>query len=221
MSVPPASQKPVRGLAPAIIVFMILLVAALGYYQLVYYPPHHSSTSTTTITDPHSVNVTIVPGASTCAPDPYLCAYSPGVVTVVLGYNATINWFNNESGVEHTVTDNTGNSTSGGGNFATWATTSNDIFYGSTLTYTFTQTGTYQYYCAIHPINMKGVIIVLAGTNSSSTGGAGTTTSVTSASGGLLFHFQSDGSYLVASLPNEAALFANSLATLIGSGTVP
>ncbi|MDA4128939.1 MAG: cupredoxin family copper-binding protein [Thaumarchaeota archaeon] len=71
-------------------------------------------------------------------------AYSPGNFTVKAG--STVTWSNGDSNV-HTVTSTTGAFDSGNMNS------------GDTYKHTFTQPGTYQYICTIHP-NMKGTIVV-------------------------------------------------------------
>lgn len=210
-----SSPRPVRALGPAIIIVLILLAAGLGYYQLIYYPPRHVSTTTSTIIDKLQVNVTLPVGASVGVDR----GFYPNTITVMVGYNATVNWYNNDT-VEHTVTANASDSSiaTGGPNFVSWATTSNYIQPGVTLTYTFISPGTYYYYCAIHPLEMAGTVIVLpASSNSSST-----STSVISSSTSAIFApVKEAGAYLLFSLEDRASVFANSLATLTGSGIAP
>lgn len=176
MSSPPGipPPKPVRALGPIIVVILILLAASLGYYQLILYPQNHTSTtSTSSFTDLHSVNVTILPGA---AAGPRDRTFVPNTITVVAGFNATVNWFNNDTGVEHTVSANASDS-SIDPSFVAWGSPSNYIQYGVTLTFTFTKPGTYGYYCSIHPTTMVGTVIVLPGSNSTGTGGSNVTSS--------------------------------------------
>jgi plastocyanin len=210
-----APPRPVRALGPAIIIVIILLAAALGYYQLiVYHPP---TTTTAAILDPYQVNVTLPVGASVGVDR----GFTPNTITVMVGYNATVNWFNNDS-VEHTITANLSDSSipTGGPNFLNWATSGNDIQPTVTLTYTFIAPGTYYYYCAIHPTEMAGTVIVLAGSNSTSSSSSSTTSSVSSTSA-ILAPFNERGAYLLFSLKDEASVFANNLATLTGSGIAP
>ncbi len=216
-----SSPRPVRALGPAIVIVIILLGAALGYYQLIYYPPHHVSTTTTTILDPVQVNVTLPVGASVGVDR----GFTPNTITVVVGYNATVNWFNNDS-VEHTISANASDSSIpvGGPSFVNWGTVSNYIQPTVTLTYTFIAPGTYYYYCAIHPTEMAGTVIVLAGSNSTSSSNSSSTTtssSVSSTSAILAPFKESGGTYLLLSLKDEASVFASNLATLIGSGIAP
>lgn len=69
-------------------------------------------------------------------------AFSPSELTVAKG--ATVTWTNND-GVAHTITS---------GSFD-----SGSIKNGGSFSFTFTQAGTYDYYCSIHP-SMKGKITV-------------------------------------------------------------
>lgn len=92
-----------------------------------------------------SANVTVVLGAGEQGnPLPY----SPSPYTVKVG--ASVTWVNKDS-TTHTVTSS-GSSLFDSGNMAP----------GATYSFTFTQPGTYQYYCTIHPW-MKGTIVVTSG----------------------------------------------------------
>lgn len=71
-------------------------------------------------------------------------AFSPATVTVPVG--TTVTWTNNDSAT-HTVTARDRQFDSG------------DLFRGASFSYTFNQSGTFGYYCAIHP-RMTGKIIV-------------------------------------------------------------
>ena len=94
---------------------------------------------------PQLTNVSIVPGAS----DLTSTAYSPDVVTVVIGINNTVVWTNNDA-VTHSAT---GTNTT---------INSFDIQPGSNGRFTFTTAGTYPYHCFYHP-SMVGKVIVKAG----------------------------------------------------------
>ena len=114
---------------------------------------------------PQITNVSIVPGAS----DLTSTAYSPDVVTVVVGANNTVVWTNNDN-VTH----------SANGKNTTF--NSYDIAPGMTGRFTFTTPGTYPYYCFYHP-NMEGKVIVKAGaavTTTTSTTTSSSTSSTTS-----------------------------------------
>ncbi|HEY82689.1 MAG TPA: cupredoxin family copper-binding protein [Dehalococcoidia bacterium] len=71
-------------------------------------------------------------------------AFKPATITIAAG--ATITWVNKDSAT-HTVTARDGQFDSG------------RLSQGDTFSYTFTQRGTYQYYCTIHP-KMTGTITV-------------------------------------------------------------
>ena len=82
--------------------------------------------------------------------------YSPEVITVVLGKNATVTWVNNDI-APHTVTSDAP------GEFDSRAINSR-----ASWSYTFTTPGTFAYHCSYHPW-MHGIVIVVAGSASNST----------------------------------------------------
>lgn len=71
-------------------------------------------------------------------------AFTPNNVTVKVGQ--TVSW-SNQDAVAHTVTSNTS------------AFESGNLARGKTYSFTFTKTGTFPYYCAIHP-SMTGQVTV-------------------------------------------------------------
>ena len=71
-------------------------------------------------------------------------AFVPATITIPVG--TTVTWFNKDS-VAHTVSSREG--VFDGGNLSG----------GATFRYTFDQSGSFEYYCKIHP-NMKGEVIV-------------------------------------------------------------
>ncbi len=87
------------------------------------------------------VDITIPMGAAFLT----TTAFNPDNYTVKAG--TTVTWFNDDS-TSHTVTSTTG------------AFNSDNIASGATYSHTFSQAGTYSYYCAIHP-NMKGMVVVV------------------------------------------------------------
>jgi plastocyanin len=101
-----------------------------------------------------AVAVSINSGASNSANGP---GYGPDNIVVVIGINNTVTWTNNDS-AHHTVT--TSNAPSGA------SFNSGDMGPGATYTCTFSETGTYQYYCKYHSW-MIGTIVVENGTTSS------------------------------------------------------
>jgi plastocyanin len=94
-------------------------------------------TATPTPTEQPSVNVNITN-----------LNFVPTTVYVPIG--KTVNWINNDN-VIHTVTSVTGSFDSG------------SIDPGTTYSYTFNQTGTYEYSCTIHASIPHGRVIVTAG----------------------------------------------------------
>ena len=95
-----------------------------------------------------TISVSIVPGASTLTDT----AFQPNPVNVKVG--DTVRWTNNDNTI-HTVIE--GNPATGGeveGGFA-----SEILGPGVTFEHTFNQTGTFEYYCNLHP-NMVGTVIV-------------------------------------------------------------
>jgi plastocyanin len=95
-----------------------------------------------------TISVSIVPGASTLTNT----AFQPNPVNVKVG--DTVRWTNDDNTI-HTVIE--GNPATGGeveGGFA-----SEILGPGVTFEHTFNQTGTFEYYCNLHP-NMVGTVIV-------------------------------------------------------------
>lgn len=95
-----------------------------------------------------TIDVLIVPGASTLTDT----AFQPNPVNVKVG--DTVKWTNNDNTI-HTViqgSPSTGGDVAGG--FA-----SDIIGPGISFEHTFSQTGTFEYYCNLHP-NMVGTVIV-------------------------------------------------------------
>lgn len=82
------------------------------------------------------------------AETPFSWQYSPQRISVVLGVNATVTWVSRSISYD-TVTGLNGTFTSGA------------IPPGGTFAYTFTEPGTYQYYCRYHPW-MTGTVTVVS-----------------------------------------------------------
>jgi plastocyanin len=103
-------------------------------------------------------------------------AFSPATLTVKVG--DTVTWTNMDS-APHTVTVTSGPVKFNSGNLAQ----------GQSFTYTFTEAGTYSYYCAVHPDMKASVTVVGSGTPSSTPSSTPTTTPTTTptstACGGL------------------------------------
>ena len=87
-----------------------------------------------------------------------LLAFTPETITVDAGDEVT--WKQNDIGA-HTVTSGTVDQASGGvtqqpdGRFD-----SDEIPKGDTFEFTFTDAGTYPYFCRLHPATMRGEILV-------------------------------------------------------------
>ncbi len=92
--------------------------------------------------NPQTVTVTIVNGARIQSNAP---GFFPQNVTVVIGVNNTVVWFNNDTTV-HTVTSNS-------------KLFDNTLKPGNSTQYTFTSPGVYPYHCTIHNW-MVGYVIV-------------------------------------------------------------
>jgi nitrite reductase (NO-forming) len=113
---------------------------ALGIFQVA---GGSTTTTTTTSSTAPGVTVYITPNAATTAP-----GYSPDIITVVIGMNATVTWVNNDT-IPHTVTARDG------------SFNSEELDPGKSWSWTFTLPGTYYYYCAYHT-DMTGEVIVVA-----------------------------------------------------------
>ena len=80
--------------------------------------------------------------------------YVPNVVTVIIGYNNTVVFLNNDhTAPEHTVTSTLASNATGYFN-------SGNILAGQSWSHTFSTPGTFDFYCIYHSW-MKGEIIVL------------------------------------------------------------
>ena len=120
-------------LALVVVVLVLLVVGFFGYKYL--YP---SGTAPMTSSAPSNLvvpaNTVIIQGN----------AFTPDTLTVKVGTKVT--WTNNDS-YAHTVTAN--NKVFDSGNLGG----------GQSFSYTFTRTGTYAYYCTIHPFMTAKVVV--------------------------------------------------------------
>jgi plastocyanin len=107
--------------------------------------------SSSTATGAKGVAVSIPKGAGNPSGAP---GYSPDMITLVMGLNATVTWTNDDT-VPHTVTAN--NMTAGVPVFD-----SGNLNPGQSFTYTFTTSGTYLYHCDYHSW-MTGTVVVKGG----------------------------------------------------------
>ena len=101
------------------------------------------TTTTTTTTAANAAHVSVLLGAGENTDSP---GYAPATLHVVLGVNNTVVWYNNDT-VFHTVTATDKSFDSG------------NLNQDQTFSHTFTQAGTYSYYCVYHPW-MKGTVVV-------------------------------------------------------------
>ncbi|MHB8568443.1 MAG: cupredoxin domain-containing protein [Nitrososphaerales archaeon] len=213
-----AKPKSLSATGPVLIVIVIIIAAILGYYQIVYYPSAAPTSTTLSVVPPtlHNATVAIPVGAAT-KPTPQ--SFSPDTIVVIVGYNSTVFWVNNDT-TEHTITSS-GNSPDqrfdifGPQNPQNWNVIQGKGTPGSTLNFTFTVPGNYSYYCSFHA-NMKGTVIVKPATSATVSA-----SQMIEPSHGV--PFERLGSLFLGAYTGfiADALFANSLATLTGSGTDP
>ena len=127
----------------AIIIVVILVVVGVGVYFLT-----RPSTPTN-----NGLPVKIFDGTGgACTPSPLNCGFNPTTINIKLGTNATITW-TNTGGQAHTVTSNS----TANGSLPSFDSGKVDL--NQQFTHTFTQAGTYYYYCSYHTW-MKGTVVV-------------------------------------------------------------
>jgi plastocyanin len=217
MAAPPA--KTLRATGPAIIVLLIVAVSILGYFELVYYPTVAPTSTTIAVVPPTPLNVTVtIPSGASSTGKPTSFYYQPDSITVFIGYNSTVVWTNNDTGVTHTVTAALNAPDPRFLAFGPTAQPWNNILSGTSVNFTFTIAGTYNYSCSYHPF-MHGQVIVKPAPSglvtSTTESGSARTSSVatTSSSAAIISGVQVFGA--------AARAFASSFATLTGSGTPP
>ena len=132
------------------IIFIAMTIGGLSLYQFVLLP---GSLVTTEVPPAKEiVFVSLVEGAV----DPNNGEFFvPDELTVLLGFNHTVSWTNDDQGILHTVT-----AVSRGTDFGGEATRINWIESGSNWNFTFSKPGEYLYFCTPHP-HMRAVIHVL------------------------------------------------------------
>ena len=133
-----------------IIVIIIVLILGVAAY-LIMKPQPISPTPSVPYTPPTSIQPTAPTTALPASLNSSIniiniqsFAFNPSTLTVKAGTKVT--WTNNDS-VAHTVTSDSGKFDSG------------NISPGQSFSYTFTNTGTFNYHCTIHPM-MKGTVVV-------------------------------------------------------------
>lgn len=119
----------------AFIAFLVLLAACSGKAAPMqsYTPTSSTQASSSTVNNPASPEVTIKG-----------FAFSPDTLTVKVG--TTVKWTNQDS-VAHSVTSDTGLFDSG------------ELAAGNTFSFTFTQAGTFDYHCAMHPSMIATIVV--------------------------------------------------------------
>jgi nitrite reductase (NO-forming) len=126
--------------------FAYMQKGAMGLFQVANGTGGVTTQTTTTTTAAPSGPIVDIPSGAAMQMVSGNMYYSPGTLTVVLGVNGTVTWVNNDSS-PHTVTATDGSFNSG------------NLNGGQSWSHTFTEPGTYTYYCSYHPW-MKGTIIV-------------------------------------------------------------
>jgi len=122
-----------RVIVPTLSIAMV--VALIAYFAV-------TGIVIVTAKTPSSPNVSVI----YIDESPVTWQYSPQVIHVMIGVNNTVEW-DSHSFTYDTVTSSTGLFTSG------------SLSPGGTFSYTFTQPGTYDYYCQYH-LWMHGIVVV-------------------------------------------------------------
>ena len=137
-SVPPATTKSGRSKWIAIGVVVVVIVVGLAYFF--QWGPGPTITRVTVVM-PNGV-------ASNANLN-----FQPSTITVVIGVNNTVVWTNMDA-TAHTVVNSTAP--------LAFGSSTSLISAGQTFSYTFSVPGTYNYFCNIHPTNMRATVIVKA-----------------------------------------------------------
>ena len=116
-----------------IIALLVIVLGVIGYFV---YGNNFSNNKNNDI----NINQTVTPGTITIQN----FSFSPNTLTINVG--DTVTWQNNDSTI-HRINASDGRFNSG------------EISHGDKFSYTFTKSGTYNYYCSIHTY-MTGVVIV-------------------------------------------------------------
>ena len=129
---------------PALIIIVVIIILVGGAVALTHKsknnPPANQSQSQNNASSSNQA-------ASTGSIDIKNMMFTPSQITVAKG--GTVTWTNNDS-TTHTVVDDLSN---------VGGPASGDIAPGSTYSFTFNKTGSFQYHCSIHP-SMRGTIVV-------------------------------------------------------------
>jgi plastocyanin len=133
----------------ALITVLVVIALAGGGWGIYHHGKVNQKTSTTSqsATNGNSSSASSSQAAATGSIDIKNMMFTPSQITVAKG--GTVTWTNNDS-VAHTVIDDLSN---------VGGPASGDIQPGSTYSFTFTKSGSFQYHCSIHP-SMRGTIVV-------------------------------------------------------------
>jgi plastocyanin len=138
-----------RSVIAVIIIIVILAVAGFIVRGNKSNTSTNNSQTSTNNTQPKanssSSNASTQPATGTV--DIKNMSFTPSQITVAKG--GTVTWTNNDN-TTHTVVDDLSN---------VGGPSSGDIAPGSSYSFTFTKTGSFQYHCSIHP-SMRGTIVV-------------------------------------------------------------
>lgn len=158
-----ARKRAISGTSIAGVVLLVV-VLVVGAAYLFANPPASGATASSgqytftnygQVTSPSTASTSAAPTSPTIT-DVYIpndngypfAPFQPQVVTVVIGVNNTVEWINQDVLVHDVI--------SNGGFFASGDLTP----LTGTYQFTFTQAGTYPYYCSYHPSH-TGVVVVL------------------------------------------------------------
>jgi plastocyanin len=139
-------KKNMKGYIYAIIAIVLIAIGGIIYYVYkpnMYMNPQTQQPGTQQPGNSQPGTGTPTPGNSAITIQNF--SFNPNVTTITAG--STVTWTNNDS-TAHTITSNDSAFTS-----------SAVLSPGQSYSYTFTNTGTYDYHCAIHTF-MTGKIIV-------------------------------------------------------------
>ena len=139
-----------RSTLAAIIVVAIVVIGgavALTHKSSPSNPAPATNNSTQNTSNTNSTTSNSNQPSTTGSVDIKNMMFTPSQITVAKGGKVT--WTNNDS-VAHTVTDDLSNVS---------GPASGDIQPGSSYSFTFNKTGSFQYHCTIHPF-MRGTIVV-------------------------------------------------------------
>lgn len=129
----------------ALIAIIVIIVVAIGAAAALNHNSKNNTANTpaTSTTTPSTSNQKPASGTVNIKD----MMFTPSQISVQKG--ATVTWTNNDS-VAHTVIDDLSN---------VGGPSSGEIQPGSTYSFTFDKTGSFQYHCSIHP-SMRGTIVV-------------------------------------------------------------